>query len=166
MGINFLAILVAALCTLPIGFIYYHKAVFGGAWMRMIGKTEAELMPKSMVLQLLVSVIFAFLIAFAEQFQVIHQMHLFSLMADDPTAMVPGSDANNELMGLLAKFGDKFRTFGHGAFHGVLTGVFFVLPIIGVTNLYERRSFKLTLVQSGYWIITLAVMGGIICAWR
>ncbi|SCY69909.1 Protein of unknown function [Flavobacterium caeni] len=40
MSINFLAILVAALSTLPVGFIWYNPKVFGNLWMRESGMTE------------------------------------------------------------------------------------------------------------------------------
>jgi hypothetical protein len=166
MSFNLLAILTAALVTLPIGFVYYHPAVFGGPWMRLIGKTQSELMQGSMAVRLLVSVLLAFFTAFSLQFHVIHQLHLMSLLSGAPDLAVQGSAANLELQDLLSRYGDKYRTFGHGALHGVLTGVFFVFPVIAVNNLYEKRSVKLSLMQSGYWILALAVMGGILCAWR
>ena len=62
-------------------------------------------------------------------------------------------------------YGDRFRTFEHGALHGMMGGLFIVLPIMGTNNLFERRSFKLTLINTGYWTITLALMGGVLCQW-
>lgn len=37
MNMNFLAILVAAVATFPIGFIWYNPKVFGTIWMREAG---------------------------------------------------------------------------------------------------------------------------------
>jgi hypothetical protein len=44
-----------------------------------------------------------------------------------------------------------------------MTGLFLILPVTGVGALYERRSFKYVLVSGGYWVISMMIMGGIIC---
>lgn len=62
--------------------------------------------------------------------------------------------------------GEEFHTFKHGAFHGATAGVMFALPILGVIALFERRSLTYVLLHAGYWVLTLALMGGILSAWR
>lgn len=62
-------------------------------------------------------------------------------------------------------YGTAFRTFKHGVLHGVLAGIFIVLPVLGTNALFERKSAKYIFINSGYWIVTLGLMGGIICAW-
>jgi predicted permease len=62
--------------------------------------------------------------------------------------------------------GAEFATFKHGALHGAMFGVMCALPIIGTSALYEQRSWTYILIASGYWVVSCAVMGGIICAWR
>ena len=89
----------------------------------------------------------------------IHQTHLFSIFANDPAAKEPGS----EMMLLLEKYGTNFRTFKHGAFHGFLGALFIALPIIGTNALFERKSFKYAAINVGYWLITNALMGGVVC---
>ena len=64
-----------------------------------------------------------------------------------------------------AEYGMAFRTFRHGALHGFMTGLLFVCPIIGVNSLFEHRSWKYILVDAGYWILTLTIMGAILCGW-
>jgi hypothetical protein len=93
----------------------------------------------------------------------IHQSHLFSIFAGDPTVNTVGSETNTVLMGLLDKYGKDFRTFKHGAFHGTLAAIFIVLPIMGTNALFERKSFKYLAINMGYWIITIALMGGVMC---
>lgn len=58
-----------------------------------------------------------------------------------------------------------YLTFKHGAFHGVLTGLLLLLPIIGTIALYERKSIKYVLLTVGYWTLCFAAMGGIINVW-
>ena len=41
-NINWLALVVAALSILVIGFIWYHPKVFGTIWMKEIGMTEEK----------------------------------------------------------------------------------------------------------------------------
>jgi len=63
-------------------------------------------------------------------------------------------------------YGTAFRSFRHGALHGAFTGILFVFPILAINNLYAHKPFKLTLITAGYWVITLGIMGGIICGWN
>jgi hypothetical protein len=32
--------------------------------------------------------------------------------------------------------------------------------------LFERKGYKYVLVNAGYWIVCLGIMGGIVAAWR
>ncbi len=41
--INYLAVLVAAVASMVIGYVWYHPAVFGKQWMKAMGKSEAQL---------------------------------------------------------------------------------------------------------------------------
>lgn len=41
--LNLLAIVVAALASMALGFVWYQPAVFGDLWMRLNGKTREEL---------------------------------------------------------------------------------------------------------------------------
>ena len=42
-GVNYLAVVVAAVIALVIGFVWYAPAVFGKRWMSYLGTTQAEL---------------------------------------------------------------------------------------------------------------------------
>ena len=39
------------------------------------------------------------------------------------------------------------------------------MPILGIQAMFEKKSFKYVAINAGYWIVTLAIMGGIICEW-
>ena len=77
----------------------------------------------------------------------------------------PGSEVNTYFMDFMSKYGSEFRTFKHGAFHGLLCGIFLFLPVLGTNALFERRSWKYILLNVGYWTISAMIMGGIISAW-
>ena len=69
-------------------------------------------------------------------------------------------------LAFMEEFGNEFRTFKHGALHGVLAGVFFFFPVIAINGMFERKSWKYIFINTGYWVISLAIMGAIICSWR
>jgi len=167
MNINFLAVLVAALVTLPIGFVWYHPKVFGSAWMKIIGATE-ETMKQGANMGLIfgLSVVFAFLIAFSMNFMVIHQFAVTSLLAHNKEALLPGAKIELLLNGQSQDYINSFRTFKHGALHGFMGGLFFAMPLLANNALFERRGFKYIAINAGYWVVTMTIMGGMICAWR
>jgi hypothetical protein len=39
-AINYLAVLAAVVASMVIGFVYYHPAVLGRLWMRLVGQTD------------------------------------------------------------------------------------------------------------------------------
>ena len=53
---------------------------------------------------------------------------------------------------------------GTGAFYGFLTGFGWAAMAIGVTGLFELKPWKLILINGGYWVVTLTIMGLIIGA--
>ncbi|MGB1032650.1 MAG: DUF1761 domain-containing protein, partial [Flavobacteriales bacterium] len=96
----------------------------------------------------------------------IHQIGVFSLFAIVPDFDPEGTnELSVQFQNLQAQFKGMHRTFGHGALHGVLAGLFIALPLLATNALFERKGFKYISVNVGYWIVTLALMGGVVCAW-
>ena len=75
------------------------------------------------------------------------------------------------ILGLVAAFnlamflGPEDR-IPYGAFYGFLAGFGWVAMFIGTHYLFERRSFRLFLINAGYAVVALTVMGVIIAAWK
>lgn len=162
MEFNLYAILAASLSALVVGFIWYNPKVFGNIWMKESGMTAGKMKGTNMVILFSLSFFYAFLISTMLNGIVIHQNSVVSLIGGPPMI----ESAKPSFTAFMADYKDFYRTFKHGALHGFITGLFLVLPIIGTTSLYERRSFKYVLIVSGYWMVTFAIMGGIICTWR
>ena len=159
MEINFLAIFVAAASALVIGFIWYNPKVFGTAWLRAAEMTEEKMKGASMGKIFGLALIFAFLLALAMQMLTIHQIGAMGMIGGDLEAAKPSFEA------FMNDYGTAYRTFKHGALHGAMSGVFIALPIIGTNALFERKGAKYIFINSGYWIVTMAVMGAIVCGW-
>ncbi len=162
--INFLILLAAAVVPLIIGFVWYNPKVFGTAWMKASDMTEEKAKGANMGLIFGLTFVFSFLIAFGLQFMVIHQFSVFSVLQSEPGIMDPTSEMGLWLADFMTKYGNNFRTFKHGALHGTITGIMFVMPIVAINALFERRGFKYIAINAGYFTVTLALMGGIICA--
>jgi len=161
MVFNYLAILVAAIVPIVLGFLWYNPILFGNVWMRESGMTEDKMKGGNMAVIFIVSLLLSLLLSFFTQFLVIHQTGAVQMIGGDPTVegILPSFQA------FMDDYGSAFRTYKHGALHGVLAGVFIVLPILGINGLFERQSWKHILVNAGYWTVALTIMGAILCGW-
>lgn len=162
-------IAVAAVIPLLLGFVWYSPKVFGNAWMKASGLTEESVKGANMVLILAVSFVCAFFIGGTLNALVIHQNGVFSLV-QKPVGMVrqvvtpeQAAEAVKLAQGLLKIHEYSFRTLSHGAIHGFLFGLFFIAPFITFNALFERKGFKYIAINSGFWIVSSILMGGVIC---
>jgi hypothetical protein len=167
---NIIAIVVAALVPMVLGFIWYHPKVLGTIWMRESGMTEEKAKQGNMFVKLGLSFVFSFMIAFVLNSLVVHDSFIQGATyykTNKTMKPEPGTE--------LAKWLDYYKTnlaadnhiFTHGSFHAFfLIGLFIVLPLFANNAIFEAKSWKYVLVNAGYWMISLAIMGGIIAAWR
>jgi uncharacterized protein DUF1761 len=159
MDFNFLAIFVAALSSLLVGFIWYNPKVFGTIWMRESGVNMEDGKKPNMALIFTLVYIYSVFIAFILSSSVIHQFGALGMIGGDETK------AGASYTAFMAEYGTAFRTFKHGALHGTMVGLLLVLPVVAINSLFEKRSWKYILVTGFYWVVTCLIMGGIICAW-
>jgi Protein of unknown function (DUF1761) len=165
MEFNWYVSFIASIIPIMVGFIWYHPRVFGKAWLKSIKLTEEDLKGRKMLLVFGLCYLFSLMLSFALMPMVIHQMHMYSVFANDLTMKDPNSATSLYVKNFFDLYGTNFRTFKHGAFHGALSSLFFALPIIGIIALFEKKSFKYVAIHTGYWLVTLALMGGVICNW-
>ena len=163
MHMNFTAILISTVIPLLIGFVWYHPKTFANTWMREAEVSEEKIKGRSMGLIFSLTLLLSFFLSFAMEYIVIHQMHVYSIFANDPTMSDPNSELGLMLKDFMEKHGSNFRTFKHGVLHGVIGAITIALPVIGINALFERRSFKYVAIHFGYWLVTMALMGGVIC---
>jgi len=160
MELNVWIYFVAAIVPMIMGFIWYNPKVMGTVWMNASGMTEEKMKGANMGLIFGLSYIFSLLLAFGLSGIVIHQFGVFSLVGGDASLLTSGTGA-----AFMAEYGENFRTFKHGVLHGVIAGFAIALPILATNAMFERKGFKYIAVNSGYWIITMGLMGGVICQW-
>jgi hypothetical protein len=162
--INFVAVLLSALIPLAVGGLWYNPKVFGTVWMKAAGMTLEDAKNANMLKTFSILILASIPLAFTVQFLVIHQFHFYSMLVGDAQINVEGSEVHQLATSTLSKYGDAFRTFKHGAFHGTLSGFTLATPILGINALFEQKSFKYVLVNGGYWALTLGLMGGVLSA--
>ncbi len=142
MDVNFLSVVVAALSTFVMGFIWYNPKIFGTAWMKSIGMTEEKAQQGNMPMIFGLSLVMSFLTAF----------FLYVWINLGGASEGHGTP--------------EFQTFKHGAFHGMFLGILVAMPVLVTNALYEQKSFTNMAINVGYWIVTFAIMGGIVGVWH
>ncbi|MBK8484701.1 MAG: DUF1761 domain-containing protein [Saprospiraceae bacterium] len=139
---NLIAVAVAALVPMIMGFIYYHPKVMGNAWMKANGFTLESIGTGPKPVLYLVALAFSFLLSFRLCIDVI----------------APGQD--------VAPDGHSYITFQHGLSHGAINTIFLLLPVLGTISIFEKRGWNWLFVNLAYWGVTLMIMQGILSAWR
>jgi len=89
MEINFLAVLVAALSSFVVGFVWYNPKVFGTIWMNEIGMTEEKAKQGNMAKIFGLTFVFAFMLAFIMMPITIHQFGALGMVGGDETKALP-----------------------------------------------------------------------------
>jgi len=137
-NLNLLAILVAAISTMPVGFIWYSPLLFAKPWMREMGydpndKATAEKMRKSAgpayLGSLIASLVSAFVLALF-----LHEMHVQSLE-----------------IGLLV---------------GSHVWLGFVATVQLTSALFTKQSMKLFAINTGYQLVCYLAMSAILTVWK
>jgi len=162
MEFNFLAVLVAALSSFVARFIWYNPKVFGAIWMKEAGITQEQSKQGNMLKIFGLTFVYSLMFASMVPAIVIHQMGAVSMIGGFATI----ETAKPSYIAFMTDYGDAFRTYKHGALHGLLSGIFLALPIISINGLFEQKSWKYMAIQAGYWIVIMTVMGAIICGWK
>ncbi len=128
--------LVAALVPMLLGMVWFNPKTFGNAWMKGANLKLEDAQGANMPLLMGVGFVMALIIG-----------SFFKSYA-------------------VFHEGSADATFMHGAFHGALLGAMLGLPTLVSATIWERKSLTYYLIQLSYWLITFAIMGGIIFAWR
>ena len=165
METNLLFVALAALVPLVMGFIWYHPKVFGTAWLKGTSLTEADVKKGPKPTVFVFSYILSFMAAYLLLILTNHQSGIFSLLVTEPGFNEAGSEVNQFYTSLMERFDGKFRTFGHGSFHGAIAGLFLAFPVLATNGMFEGKTWKHNAINVAYWVITFAIMGGIVCAW-
>ena len=140
--INYLAVLVAAISNMVLGFLWYGP-LFGKQWTALMGWSEVEMAAgrekmkkegwKTYSIQALAALVMAYVVA--------HYFVFASTYTN--TFGIPG--------GLMV---------------GFWSWLGFVAPVSLGVVLWDGKPWKLFFLQSGYYLVSLLIMGVIIALWQ
>jgi hypothetical protein len=134
-GINYLAVLIAAAAAWAAGAVWYMA--LAKPWMAAVGTTKEKIAASKTQPGASLPFVFAF-------------------AACVIMAWV--------LAGIVGHLGPGQVTPRNGVISGLFCWVGFVITTMLVNNSFAMRSRMLLLIDGGYWLVVLALMGGIIGA--
>lgn len=159
MPTNYYWYFITALIPMLVGSIWYGP-LFGKSWMKTNGFTEESLKGANMAVIFISSYLLSVLLSFMVGNIAIHQIGVYGMLMDSN-----GELGSNQVLfdDLMEKFGQNYRSFGHGIVHGIQITVLLVLPIMAINALFERRGWKYIFIHVGYWLVTLMLISGCLC---
>ncbi len=137
--INYLAVIVAAIAAIVIGFLWYGP-LFGKPWMKLMGmskesmsKTKQQEMMKSYAIMIVSTLVMSYVLAHTTEFAMTYT-----------------------------------RTYGvmGGFMSGFWTWLGFMATIQLDDVIWGKKSWKLYFLNTSYRLVSLVVMGIIIATWR
>ena len=168
MSHNLLVLALSALIPLVVGSLWYSPFLFAKSWQEATGVTPEKAKNSGMAVSMAVLYVCSFFISIAVMVSVIHQFG-FNSMLQDAAGKAGMADANSALHGMVTTiwhgYGHAFRTYRHGALHGAILAVFFALPLIASSAVFEQRGAKYIFITWGFWAINLILMGAVLCHW-
>lgn len=117
---NFIAIFVAALIPMVVGFVWYHPAVLGTIWMKESGMTEEKTKQGNMFVKLGLSLLFALLLAMTLNTLSVHDGMIDGAIyykTNKTMVAEPGSELANWVDYYKTNLAADNHIFTHGAFH-------------------------------------------------
>jgi hypothetical protein len=138
MGINVWAVLVAALATMVIGFLWYSPLLFARPWMVVMGNDPND---KAKL---------------AEMQKSAGPMYAMSLVASVLSAAVLG-----KIIAIAT-----VDTALYGMKIGLAVWLGFVTTVQLTNALFSKQPVKLYAINTGYQLVCYLVMGAILGAWR
>ena len=138
LGVNVWAVLVAAVATMVVGFLWYSPALFANSWMKLMGYDPKD---KEKI---------------AEMQKSAGPSYFMSLIASILAAFVLGK--------LITVSG--FSNARDGLKIGLVVWLGFVTTVQFTNALFSRQRNRLYMINTGYQLVCYLVMGTIMGAWR
>jgi hypothetical protein len=133
--INFIAVILAAVASMGVGFAWYHPIVLGKPWMKMMGYTEASM---------------------KETQKKMGKMYAISFVMALITAYVL-----SHVMTLLTNF-FNYPALATGIMSAFWMWLGFIMPVQSTEVLFGGKAWKLFYINTGYQLASILVMGVVI----
>lgn len=157
---NWLILLLSSFIPVVLAYVWFNLN-----WSQKILKLneDSNLAIKWSIGSILGLFLLSFMYSITISYQVIHQLHFQSLLLNEVGFDKGEGNAFKDLLYIFELYGKNFRSFGHGAFHGLLNSIFIILPLLIFQKLITKLNWKTTVYIWTFWTICGILMGGIIC---
>lgn len=133
--VSYLGVLLAAVASMVVGFIYYSPFVVGKPWMKLMGMKDGDMRPKGAAMGKIYGT--SFVLALVTAYVLVW-------------IIVPGQ----------AYFHSSRLTAGLLAAFWVWVG--FVMPVQATDYLFAKKPLQLVAINTGYQLISLLAMGAVL----
>ena len=156
MDLNYLAFFFIAFIPLGIGYFWHRPSSPISKYTGVISTNPSELRITQIVTLFLLSLT----LVYGYINLIIHQMGFYELFFTD--IMKGNKESERIVAEFLSQYGNKHRHFGHGVFHGIINTFVFALPFVWISNILDKREGKYVFHHFSYWLVTSAIIGGLI----
>jgi hypothetical protein len=137
--VNYIAILTAGIVNMLIGFLWYSPFLFGNTWMKLSGFTKENMnkAKKDMNKLYLISFLATLIMAFVLSHYTIYASKYYNMQG--------------MMVGITAAF---------------WSWIGFIMPVQLTGWIFDKKPFKLFLINTGYQLVAIIAMGTIIGVWK
>lgn len=133
--VNIVALILATLLSVGIGFVWYAKQMFGGAWQKFVGLSDKQIQEGASTPMLIAPVLALF-----QAFVLTHALHY------------------------VQAFYPEWQLASIAILTSFWAWIGFTLPAVGMAYLFAQRRKKLLLIDACYQLVSLVGMGLVIAA--
>ncbi len=137
--VNYLALLVAGIAAMALGFLWYNPALFGKPWMKLMGYTAEGLKKEQKQMGKYYGV--SFLLTLVSGFVLAHVMAMS-----------------------MNFFG--YPALTTGIMSAIWMWIGFIMPVQATDQIFGPKKWKLFAINTGYQLASLLVIGIILGLWR
>lgn len=129
--VNFLAVLVAGIASMAVGFLWYSPVLFAKPWMKLMGHTEKSM--KEGQKEMGKTYTISFVLALVTAYVLVHMM-------------------------VMARAFFKYDMLSTGLITAFWMWLGFVMPVQATDALFGSRKWKLFFINTGYQLASLMAM--------
>ena len=158
---NWYLIFLTAAIPVIIGYIYYHPTVMGNRLSKISGIDINDIGSTKNIKRIFSIYGLGLLISYLLLVLCVHQVPAHLLFLAEPQMADPNFEGHAFLQSFMEQVGDRHRSITHGMIHGLETGLFMGVAVLGATALIEGKSFKKIWIHVGYWMLNCVIIGAI-----
>lgn len=158
---NYIVVIVTTILPILLAKIWFSEST--RSLFKLAPSNPKNDSPNKSILFYPITILLSLFFSISMHFQVIHQFHFKSLFLDEVGFNESQGSAFKAFEYIMNSYGDKFRTYDHGIFHGLLNAIFIVLPILFLFKIEFNFTKKALLYYWLYFALTMMITGSIIC---